>query len=268
MAKINVIMGIYNCADTLKESFECLLRQTYNDWLLIMCDDGSTDGTYDLAENLQKEYPNKIILIKNETNRGLNYTLNRCLSIANSEYIARMDGDDLCSPERFEIEVSLLESNKDIAFVSTAIEHFDNSGTWGYVSHPEYPRLKDFVHGTPFCHASCMIRKDAFDAVDGYTEDKKLLRVEDYHLWIKLYKKGYIGHNIDNPLYQMRDDRNAIARRKFKYRINEAYVRTLAVKELKLPFYCYIYSLRPILVGLVPKFIYKLLHKINIKNKK
>ena len=85
--------------------------------------------------------------------------------------------------------------------------------------------------------------------------------MEDYHLWIKLYSKGYRGYNIQEPLYKMRDDRNAINRRKYRYRINEAYVRKLAIRELSLPKYGYIYMMRPLVVGLLPEKIYEILHK-------
>ena len=94
MPKISVIMGIYNCANTISGSIESIINQTYEDWELIMCDDGSIDTTFDVAKEYQKKYPQKIILLKNKRNRGLNYTLNKCLEIAKGEYIARMDGDD------------------------------------------------------------------------------------------------------------------------------------------------------------------------------
>ena len=92
-----------------------------------------------------------------------------------------------------------------------------------------------------------------------------MLRVEDYLLWLKMYKAGFRGKNIDKILYSMRDDRNAYSRRKFKYRLNEAYVKYLAVRELELPIWGYIYMIRPILVGLLPGIIYDKLHKRNLK---
>lgn len=254
-------MGIYNCQDTLSEAVQCIFKQTYSNWELILCDDGSQDGTYALAENLAKIYPEKIKILKNDKNYGLNYTLNRCLSVASGKYIARMDGDDRCFPDRFAQEIAVLEAEPEIAIVSTDMDFFDASGVWGKVTHPEYPQPNDFLHGSPFCHAPCMVRKEAYQAVDGYTEDEKLLRVEDYHLWLKMYKAGFRGKNIHKVLYQMRDDRNAYNRRKFKYRLNEAYVRALAVTELRLPISGYIYALRPILVGLLPKGVYDKLHK-------
>lgn len=261
MKKISVIMGIYNCEETLEEAVECILKQTYSNWELILCDDGSTDNTYFLAKAFVEAYPSKIKLLRNECNRGLNYTLNRCLREATGEYIARMDADDRCDPKRFAIEVETLNADPGISIVSTDMEFFDESGIWGRISHPEYPQCKDFLAGSPFCHAPCMVRKEAFDAVKGYSESPRLLRVEDYHLWMKMYKAGFRGKNIPISLYQMRDDRNAYNRRKFRYRINEAYVRILIVNELKLPAYGLVYALRPVLVGMLPAKVYDFLHK-------
>ncbi len=258
---ISVIMGIYNCAETLPEALDSLLAQTLQDFEVILCDDGSTDDTYQVATQYQKAHPEKFVLLKNQKNEGLNHTLNVCLKAAKGKYIARMDGDDRCRPDRFEEELKALADDPSIAIVSSDMCHFDETGTWGMISHPTDPEPKDFLHGTPFCHAPCMVRKEAYDAVDGYTEDKRLLRVEDYNLWMKMYQKGFRGRNIHEPLYEMRDDRNAYNRRKFKYRLNEAHAIHLAVRELKLPVYGHLYALRPILVGLLPRKLYDSLHK-------
>ena len=258
---ISVIMGIYNCESTLSEAIECILNQTYSDWEIIMCDDGSTDNTYHIAKQYADKYPDKIFLIKNEKNIGLNMTLNNCLNSAHGEFIARMDGDDLCSYDRFEKEIAVLKNNPEIAIVSCDMEYFDSNGVFGRCHSKKYPRAKDFIYGTPFCHAPCMVRKEAYDAVDGYSINKRLLRVEDYHLWIKMYEKGYKGYNIDEALYSMRDDRNAVKRRKFKYRINEAYVKFLAIKKLKLSRKYLIFVARPIIVGILPLKVYNALHK-------
>lgn len=262
---ISVIMGIYNCEDTLEEAVESIINQSITDWELIMCDDGSSDSTYSVAQKIAYLYSDKIILLKNEKNMGLNYTLNKCLEASKGFYIARMDGDDRCDPVRFKKELDVLLHESDISIVSSDMQYFDESGIWGYISHPTYPERKDFLYGTPFCHAPCLVRREAFMAVKGYSESKKLLRVEDYHLWIKMYQNGYKGKNIHEPLYQMRDDRNAYSRRKFRYRLNEAYVKILAIKELKLPLWGWIFVMRPLVVGLLPKPLYHILHKYNLK---
>lgn len=258
---ISVIMGIYNCAETLDESIQSLIAQTYDKWKLIMCDDGSSDNTYEVAKKYADQDPEKYVLLKNEKNMGLNYTLNRCLEAADTQYVARMDGDDISLPERFEKELEVLDNNPEIAIVSTAMIYFDADGDWGKTTVNPAPEKKDIIHGTPFCHAPCMVRREAYNAVGGYSVSDRLLRAEDYHLWIKMYKNGYKGVNIAEPYYKMRDDNNAYRRRKYKYRVNEAYVKYLAVKELKLPFYMIVFAFKPLIVGLLPKPLYKLLHK-------
>lgn len=258
---ISVIMGIYNCEEYLDKAIESVLKQTYTNWQMIMCDDCSTDNTYQVAQRYVERYPEKFILIKNDSNKGLNTTLNCCLSLAQGEYIARMDGDDLCAPDRLEKELMFLEENPQYDIVSTRMLYFDENGVFGTSKGINEPDLKSIAKGTPHCHAPCMVRKSAYDLVGGYTEDKKLLRMEDYHLWIKMYSRGCRGYNLPEALYMMRDDRNATNRRKFKYRINEAYVHYLAVKMLNLPKFNYIYMIRPIIVGLLPVQLYDILHK-------
>ena len=261
MATVSVIMGIYNCAPTLSEAIDCIVAQTYEDWELILCDDGSKDDTYAVAKAYQECFPDKIVLLKNEKNMGLNATLNHCLEAASGMYIARMDGDDLCDPTRFAKELAVLEAEPDIAIVSSDMTQFDETGEWGRVSHATYPEAKDFLGGNPICHAPCMVRKEAYDAVKGYTVSDKLLRVEDYHLWVKMYKAGYKAKNIGEPLYSMRDDRNAYNRRKYRYYVNEARVMSFAIQSLGLPKTGYIRVLRPLLVGLLPRWVYDRLHK-------
>ncbi len=265
MPEISVLMPIRNCADTLPEAIDSILRQSFPDWELILCDDGSTDNTRAVASSYAERFPEKLRLLVNPVNLGLNRTLNRCLAEAKGRYIARMDGDDRCSPDRFEKERAVLEAEQDIALVSSAMTHFDEAGEWGLQTHPERPSARDFLHGSPFCHAPCMMRREACLAVGGYSEGKRLLRVEDYHLWMKLYAAGYRGRNLPEPLYSMRDDRAARKRRRFRYRLNEAYVRALCVRRLHLPLPGYLFALRPILVGLLPARLYDLLHKRRMK---
>ena len=75
MARISVLMGIYNCAPYLQEALDSLYAQTYQDFKIILCDDGSKDNTYDVAKEYADKHDN-IVLVKNEKNMGLNYTLN------------------------------------------------------------------------------------------------------------------------------------------------------------------------------------------------
>lgn len=263
--EISVIMGIYNCAKTLNEALDSILNQTYTNWKVIMCDDASIDNTVSVAQQYVDKYPDKFLLLKNDINMGLNYTLNNCLKYASGDYIARMDGDDISVPERFEKEIEFLLNNPEYSIVSTQMEYFDEDGAYGVSSMKQNPELRSFVHNTPFCHAPCMVVKNAYETVGGYSVDTKLLRAEDYHLWIKMYVNGFKGYNLPDVLYKMRNDRNAFSRRKFKFRLNEVYVKFLAVKLLKLPVYNIIYIFKPIITGIIPVWFYKIIHRNKLR---
>ena len=259
--KISVIMGIYNCANTLQEALDSLYSQTFQEFEIILCDDGSQDNTYSIALENQKSHTN-IVLLKNETNMGLNYTLNKCLKEAKGKYIARMDGDDISLPDRFLKEFEFLETHSEYALVSCPMKYFDENGIFMIgQTLKNIPEKSDFVKGTPFCHAPCMIRRKAFLEVGGYSVSSSLLRVEDYHLWMKMYMRGYKGYRLNEPLYMMRDDRNAIVRRNFSNRRNESYVKYLICRNFHLPLINYIWCLRPIIIWMMPTFLYKRLHR-------
>lgn len=264
--KISVIMGIYNCASTLGEAIDSILNQTYENWELIMCDDGSHDETYKIAMSYKKKYSDRIIVIRNKKNMGLNYTLNHCLKYASGEYVARMDGDDISLPKRFEKEVEFLNNNPQYAIVSTPMIFFDENGEWGYSTQIEIPKKKDFIKYSPVhCHAPCMIKREAYLAVGGYTVDKRMIRFEDVNLWYKLYGNGYIGYNLKEPLYKMRDDKNAYHRRNLKSRMNGVYVTYKGFRLFGFPWYMYFYVgidfIKHFIKGIIPEKMYMAIHK-------
>lgn len=261
MKRISVLMGIYNCASTLQEALDSLYAQTYQDFKIILCDDGSKDDTLKIAELNAKLHDN-VVVIKNPKNMGLNYTLNHCLQYADTEYVARMDGDDLSLPTRFETEINFLDSHSDYAVVSTPMIYFDETGDFKHGRGDGEVSAKDFIHGTPICHAPSMSRTEAIKKVGGYSVDNKLLRVEDYHLWFKVYAAGYKLYMLNEPLYKMRDDRNAISRRNWLTRKNEFYVKHIGYNMIGLPLYSQVYAFVPIVKFFIPNWLYRLLHKM------
>lgn len=257
--RISVLMGIYNCEPYLQEALDSLYTQTYQNFKIILCDDGSTDNTYEVAKTNAEQHSN-VFLIRNERNMGLNYTLNHCLEYADTEYCARMDGDDISLPTRFEKEIKFLDENINYAVVSVPMIYFDEEGDYRKGIGRGEVWANDFVHGSPICHAPSMFRTEAVKSVGGYTVDEKLLRVEDYHLWFKLFAKGYKLYMMNECLYKMRDDRNAVARRNWISRRNEAYVKILGFRMIGLPWYKLIYALEPIVKYIMPSFIYNYFH--------
>lgn len=265
-SKVSVLMGIYNCEKTLGRAIESVLNQSYVNWELIMCDDGSNDSTYEIAKIYEEKYPDKIILLKNHENKGLNITLNKCLAMAKGEYIARQDADDCSLPKRFTKQVEYLNNNRECAFVSTSMVVNNGIESIGKRIQPDTrPQKKGFMYSNQFFHAPVMIRKSALLKVNGYTEDVKLLRVEDYNLWTKLYAAGFYGENMKEILYEVYEDEMVYKRRRLKYRINGAYALILAVDMLGLPQYYKAYAIKGIIKGVVPNYIYKRIHQYKLK---
>lgn len=257
--RISVIMGIYNCALTLPEAIDSLLNQTYKSFRIILCDDGSTDNTYEVAKQYADQYP-FIRLIKNSENLKLAATLNHCLEYVDTEYVARMDGDDVSLPTRFEKEIDFLDKHAEFGFVSTPMIYFDKNGDWGVGKVIEMPEKKDFKYGSPFCHAPVMVRTSVYRAVGGYTTDKRVERLEDFYLWFKFYRAGYKGYNLSEPLYKMRDDKDAVKRRKLSDRLRTYSVGVEVKKAFDIS-YPYLSGLKNIAKGLLPMSLYRVLHK-------
>lgn len=262
---VSVLMGIYNCGPTLAEAIESILAQTFKNWEFIICDDGSSDDSLKIAEKFAEKDP-RIKVIKNPKNLGLAKTLDNCASVAKGVYFARMDGDDRCVPTRFEKLLQVLETNPEIAVVSSWMTMFDENGTWGMVRTKENPSRYDFLHGSPICHAPCMMRRSAFIAAGGYGSQPWVIRAEDYYLWFRFYALGFKALNIQEPLYAMRDDRAAKARRTFRSRVNETIVRWKGFKLLNYPWWRKLWAIRPILVWATPSWIYEGLRRRNRKS--
>ena len=264
MATISVLMGIYNCASTLEEAVSCIRAQSYTDWELIMCDDGSADNTLAAAQQMAAQ-DTRIKVLCNDHNMGLAATLNRCLGEAKGKYVARMDGDDVCPCDRFQSELDFLQGHPEYALVSGWMECYDAQGVYGTIRYKELPAYEDFIYGSQFCHAASMMRRDVLLELGGYRTTADAERVEDYDLWVRLYAAGYKGYNLQQVVYSMRDDRNAFHRRRFKYRINESKISYRVYKDCHLPLGKFCYTLLPICKGFVPRWLYSILHRKRVR---
>ena len=262
--KVSVIMGVYNCSKTICEAITSVQAQTFENWELIVCDDGSTDDTWEILSHIAK-YDSRIFLLQNQANLGLNKTLNKCLETASGEYIARMDGDDVSLPTRFQKQVFFLDEHPEFSIVSSLMIYFDEQGEWGVSVNVEYPSKEDVVCGSPICHAPSMMRREALVKIGGYSTNKSTKRVEDVDLWIRMYETGYYCYNIQEPLYKMRNDANALNRRKYRYRINSTITRIKGCSKLHLGLKCYIQSFKPMLVGLIPSQLRRRIKRFTIK---
>jgi glycosyltransferase EpsE len=259
--QVSVLMGVFNCEATLTEAVESIKAQTFTDWEFIICDDGSKDGTLALARDHARR-DSRIKVIANSKNLGLAATLNHCARHAQGCYLARMDGDDISEPHRFAKLVKVLQEKPEIAVVSSWMICFDEKGPWGEVKTKAEPTSRDFISGTPFCHAPCMMRREVFESLGGYSEKPWANRVEDYNLWFRLYAAGYKGVNLQEPLYRMRNDSAATRRRNFKARWHGVVVRWKGFGLLGYPWWKRLWAIKPILVWLLPGRIYEWIYRL------
>ena len=247
--KVSVLMGIYNCADTLPEAIESVLNQTHRNLELILCDDGSSDNTYEIAREYA-EKDSRIVLLKNEENITLGPTLNRCLSAATGDYCARMDGDDLIAPDRFEKQVRFLEEHPEYDVVGTYMQIY---GTDKVRTIPQYPEIDFLAQSNPCCHASIGMRTAVYKELGGYSTDPKLARIEDVDFFWRFYLTGHKAANILEPLYIVRENPYTYRRRKARFSLNVSRYLMKRCKEAHLSKHDYIYCFKPVLAAVIPK---------------
>lgn len=249
--KVSVIMGIYNCEATLAAAIESILTQTYENLELILCDDGSTDGTYEIAKHYA-DADSRVFLLKNDRNRRLAYTLNHCLSVATGEYVARMDADDISLPTRLEKQVAYLETHPDCQVVGTALRIWDGEKE-GYVRrYPGLPKDGSPLRATPFAHPTVLMRKSTYDALGGYRVSPETMRAEDLDLWFRFQMAGFCGTNLEEPLYLYRESLTDYKKRTLKAAFGIKKVYTRYYKAMKAPLSVRLAAWKPILSALLP----------------
>ena len=190
MPKISVLMSARNVGKYIREAVDSILAQTFGDFELIIIDDASTDNT---ASVLDMYSDPRIIRITNDTNLRLPASLNRGIKLATGQYIARMDGDDISLPKRFEHQVDFLNNHPEVGVVSTRLELVAEDGKTPSPKY-QYGHYLPTTHNmnawclalkTPaIAHGPCMMRREVLGQVGGYELDFPV--AEDYDLWMRL----------------------------------------------------------------------------------
>jgi len=114
--KVTVLMPVYNGEKYLNEAIDSILGQTFKDFKFLIINDGSTDGTADILKSYKDS---RIKVTNNEKNIGLTKSLNKGLKMAKSEYIARMDADDISLPTRLQKQVEFMDSHPKVGVCGT-----------------------------------------------------------------------------------------------------------------------------------------------------
>ncbi|MEA2162522.1 MAG: hypothetical protein QOK37_649 [Thermoanaerobaculia bacterium] len=208
--RVAVLMSFYNDERFLGAAIESILCQTYSDFELILINDGSTGRSREIAASFSDS---RIRLVDNDTNLGLARSLNRGLAMARSEYVARMDGNDISLPARLAKQVRFLDSHPDVAVVGAQATIIDSRGYRIRIKEWWNPQFRKPVSEigmewhrvffTPLHHPSTMYRRTIiWDELGGYDPRSSM---EDAELWARAGTKHRLA-NIDERLVALRYD--------------------------------------------------------------
>ena len=242
--KVSVLMPNYNGEKYLIEAIESILSQSFTNFEFIIIDDGSSDDSWKMIQNYAKK-DKRIVAVKNKKNLKICKTLNKWITLAKWEYIARMDSDDISMLDRFEKQVKFLDDNPDVWIVGWTMDMIDES--WSTYSKREYNltdseiRSKLFRY-SPFCHPVVMIRKSTLDKSGWY--DNQLVYSEDYDLYFRLWMHAKFW-NLTDTLIRYRMYRwNSTTKKLKQMERGTIKIRNKAVKEYwyQMSIWDYIYN--------------------------
>ena len=205
MVSISVVMPAFNVdIPVLEESVNSILSQTFRDFEFIIIDDCSTNGFYSFFKEFQDE---RIRLIRNTEHLGITKSLNIGFREARGKYIARMDGDDISLPTRFERQFAFMESHPDVIVCGTNVEFFGMTSA-NYIrkiTDMETYRV-ELLFGNPGpMHPTAFFNRELLQRYQ-IAYDEKLEYAQDYGLWVEISRLGQVAILEDILLrYRMHD---------------------------------------------------------------
>ncbi len=209
--RITVLMPVYNGSTYIAVAIESVLAQTYQDFELLVINDGSTDDSALIVKSYDDP---RVRLINNEQNLGLITTLNRGVKLAKGQYLARMDQDDISLPDRLEKQIKYMEAHPEVAVLGSWAYTIDAKGeVVGELRTPDERNLACFYwRPSPHIHPSVMMRLAALHQAP---YDASFPDAEDYALWLCLKTKGMVMSNLPEFLmqYRMHTENISVTRR-------------------------------------------------------
>jgi glycosyltransferase involved in cell wall biosynthesis len=206
---ITVLMPVFNAENYLTESIQSVLNQTYADFELLIVNDASTDNSRKVIKSFDDS---RIRLVDNPTNLGVTKTLNRGLSIARGEYIARQDADDRSYPNRLSQQLRFLKDNPEVVLLGSSARAIDAAGKpmkMTLRSPVGLPAIRwTLMFNTAFIHTSVMFNKRIiWEEMGGYNE--LFPRSQDFELWSRVARRFVVG-NLPQVLVDRRHEYGSV----------------------------------------------------------
>ncbi len=197
---VSITSTVYNTRPYLLDMIKSILGQTFTDFEFVLLDDGSTDGSLELAQSVVDP---RIRVFSNGTNRGRSYTLNRLTGLSRGQYIARMDSDDLSAPTRIERQVEFLERHPKVDVVGTGVVYV--SRDCAPLGIRRFPSTHAEICCTPMRHfwighGTLLARRTWFER---FRYDESIGLAVDANMYLRTYEQSTFA-NIGEPLYYYR----------------------------------------------------------------
>lgn len=191
---VSVLLPVYNARETIGQAVTSLLGQTFADLEIVAVDDGSTDDSGSILDDLARDDP--CIRVFHLPHAGLVPALNAGIAECRAGLIARMDADDVCHPERLRMQVEFMRENPDVSVCGCLVRSFPRNDVKGgflkyeawlnsLITHEEIAR--DIFVESPLAHPSVMMRAGDLREIGGYRD---LVWPEDYDLWLRFFMAG------------------------------------------------------------------------------
>ena len=254
-------MGVYNGQDTIEDSIESILEQSYRDFEFIIINDGSTDN----SENIIRSYAkadNRIIFLSQE-NQGLTKTLNKAINLSRGSLIARQDADDISFPTRLEKQFKAFSNRPHLKLLGTrGITQYQS-----FLLESKKIKSEDIIRElfkeNIFIHSSVMIDKEAFIELGLYNEEFKV--TQDYEAWCRFATSGYQIDILDELLVHRYILEESISKNKILLQALNGFKVRKGIIPISQNIMLF---LKQILANILPAPIIKILKKIiNISNK-
>lgn len=235
-SNVTVIIPCYNDGQFIMQALQSIYNQTLSPEKIIVVDDGSSVATKNILVGIE----DPLLQIIFQENKGVSSARNHAISLAKTDFIVNLDGDDYFEPTFIEKAVELLNNNKELIAVSSYCYTFKDDNIVELIK-PLGGQLKDFIVINN-CSANTIFRKKCWDAVGGFDE-KMLDGYEDWEFWIAALKLGGVVHIIKEVLshYRIKEisrDQNALKNHDFELR-QYIYIKHKEVYEQYLDYYVF-----------------------------
>jgi glycosyltransferase involved in cell wall biosynthesis len=249
MPRLSVVMGVHNGLPWITAAIDSILGQSFEDFELVVVDDGSTDATPEMLQSLRDPR----LRLDWQRRAGLTVALLRGLALSESPLVARMDADDVARPERLAAQVAFLDAHPEVGLLGTGGHEIGQSGDVLGTLHPparDQMIRRALIRYNPFIHSSVVFRRAAYEAAGGY--DPRLPVAQDYDLWMRMSRVTRMA-NLPEPLVFRRLTRNRVSSAREEARLRaEVRIRLRALRRRDYPAWCAVFLVKPFVALALP----------------